>query len=315
MQFLAFLALFLPAFCMSASVLIIEPQAQSCQVKKMLLPSKKEEPLFRPPSCPKRLLISNSGKFFYSDESGSIFTLANKKTEKIGEFPTWSMSLMLDEKGRLVAGYLKDLKESDFSSTGEGDKRTENFSFEGKKYVSKDLPPWGVPYMAIAEVFENGKWTRIEVAPTKSEAGDTPQLSVLKKISSKTNGVSLEKLQMDSTCYSSLLNCNTQHPFAKKLLGEREGYGEIKTKSGAVFLFNVIYGDTPHASSPVFFLDSGAKDGIKINEERNQISLSMKDDLVLIGNEYDNKVSKLYDGNGEMIMAFPPSAQVVWYPE
>ena len=169
--------------------------------------------------------------------------------------------------------------------------------------------------MAIAANYKKGLWARIEMAPTKSNAADTPGLSILNVYNQKKSlGLNLSDLLTTSTCVGGVLNCSSEDKSVKKLMKDQEEYGVIPTARGSRFVFAVVFGDTPHAAAPLYYCQGNCQNPIKLKEvTEEQISLALKGDYLVVATEYDNMNPRIYDvKTGRLVVVIPHAKSAVW---
>ncbi len=309
------LILCLPFYCNSATLFYLDQsELDKCVAKTRVVGTKSEHTLLTAKTCPTAWVWD--GELIFYVEGGHLWRHDGKaKTEKLGSVPRPDVELWVNYKsGNPMIAYMAPVDENSVTSQESTDGLVFTYTFEGKTYKATGLPPWGTPWMAIIAEFKNGKWNRVEVAPTRGEAGDTPGLLVLKGYSERNRrSKSLREILMSATCYGGL-NCDASQPTIVNLLGKQEGYGAIKIKNGGTFAFATVSGDTLHATAPVYFCKTDCKKGIRLKDVMDQqIALSVSDTTVLIAREYDNTFPRVYDGrNGKLLFSLPKARNAIW---
>ncbi len=303
---------------------------QKCVATLLEIPSKKTMEVFSASACPDNLIWDTSERIIYYTQSGRLYSrpasdslsgLAESKNEKskdLGPLPEENVTLFLEkETNTLLIAYLVPLKEKQVRQFGLKENRKEVYTFENKKYDASQTPTWGLPYMAILAKLEKGKWKRLQIEPTKSAAGDTPGVSVLKKVSSK--GFVLKEVMNEMSCFSGLLVCDLQDKKILKLLklAETDNHGRVQTKSGNQFVFAAVFGHSPHAVPPVYFCKEDCETAIELKSiEDRQLAFGVQDDYVLVTSEYSNQNLRVFDGNsGQLIYESPRANSAVWFKE
>jgi len=276
--------------------------------------------------CPSAMIWDFDGgrRFYVADGhvySRPIRNSAATPTD-LGSLPTGEediQDIWLDEGDNLRAAYFAAIDPKKVTATpksvGEGDVST--YNFEGKQYVADKLVNWGVPWMAILVELRGGTWQRMEVAPTKWEAGDTNGLSALttpKKVKTKT--LSLKEMLAASLCAGSRLDCASELPAVKALVGKNvTQYGTLKLDEQHMMGFGVKFGDTAHASPPVFIGDKGLKKAKKLKDvTAEQLSIAAAGDFVLVADEYTNEHARVFRKTGELVWSQAKTASAIWYP-
>lgn len=177
------------------------------------------------------------------------------------------------------------------------------------------LPEWGTPYFAVvAELAPAGQWKRVARASTKSEAGETPGLSVVQEqLEARPGSSSLSDLLFAATCAESDCSAEAQglKPPKERLASLELGEGDELGHRGG-FLFKITYGDSPHAAPPVVHLRSGRV--LVPPAHHDQLSLSVGEGQLLLTGEYDGSHPRLYSTDGELLFEAPRATGAAWLP-
>jgi len=309
----------------SSTLFYLENAGQKCLAKTLELPQKSEKSILTISGpCPLNVIWDTENSvFYYSMEDGQVASHSYAKSpdiiKKLGAIPGESFELWLDNKtGKLMAATMMDVKDQNVTKVVKKDKTIYTYLFEGKKYVTDDLNPWGMPKMALLLELRDNKWKRLEIKPTNSEAGDTLGLAALQSyVNKQVSGIDMNKLLNVSVCNQDE-DCSTESPIAKKVLGKQaDGFGQLKTKFATVFYFPLLEGDTIHPSSPVIFCKDKCEKPLKFKEiKETQISLVLDDEYVMIGTEYTNGNPYIYNAKtGALILNLPKAEYAVWLSE
>lgn len=293
--------------------------SDECVSKYLEIPSKKETVLMHSKDCPKNLIWDMKNKTLYYTSEDFLFSrpldrskMGPQKLVKLPQKENFSISLDAEKHQPLIS-YLVEVPIEDYKFTGEGETRKEIYKFEGKTYETTTTPPWGIPYVAISAVLEKGKWKRLEVVPTKSEAGDTPGLDALSE--RKTEGLSMSEIAKDMYCYSKKLDCTAEDKKIAKLVKaeESDNYGHIETKKSE-FVFGTLFGDSMHASAPVFLCQNHCATSKKLKEvTETQIGLATQGDYLLVVNEFTGDNPRVYDADGKLVYDNSSASQTIWF--
>jgi hypothetical protein len=276
--------------------------------------------------CPREVLL---GKVFIAVEGASVkaYALDGKVTE-LAKLPAEDASVWVEEGGKVRAAWLVV---DGVTLSAKGDVVT----FEGKTFkVGGDdaaaFPPWGTPAMAILAELEGAgataKWKRIEAKPTKTDAGDTPGIGALSTRKAMKKGVlSIGELVAKMTCVGGVLECDAQGAAAKKLVGATDdvmlGTLPLNKSKGALVVFAVMFGDTPHAFAPVYLCSDGAsscKSSViveKKSAEQRQLGLSTQGGFAIVSEEYSSANAHVVDASGKVVLSLPQSRAVVFLPD
>ncbi len=304
----------LPIFCEATTLFYFdESKTSECTAKTLNVLTKSEKKLLTTKTCP-TAWVWDGKKIFYIENTQLSERTEDGQVKKLGSLPVSNPELWINStSGNPVIAYLTEAEEKVVTSEKTHSEPKSIFTFEGKTYIAEYLPNWGMPYMAILAELKDGKWNRLEIEPTRSGAGETPGLSVLNKYRDRKKGKTLSDILMSSTCQGGL-NCDANNESIKKLLGKQEGYGLLAVKGGGTFAFATVFGDSNHASSPVYFCEKDCTKGFKLKEVTElQIALSVNGDMVLIANEYDNTFPRIYDGkSGRLELSLPKARNAVW---
>ena len=311
-------ALFVSFPTLSESLFYFAVEKKECVGHTIKFPEKKDEVVFSIlGECPVNFIWNQPEKnIVYSMEDGKVFNYSFKSgvgvTKALGSLPGYGQEIWFDSKTKKLTAvtlvFMAD-KAVKTEKTTNGSKET--YTFEGKNYVTTDLPDWGSSIMAILLEYDQDAWRRIDIKPSKSEAGETPGADVLPGyVARQPAFIDMNKIIFASICMGEL-SCGIEDSIAKKALGEREGYGEISN-----FHFAVAYGDTPHASSPVFFCTGKCEKPLQLKEVvAEQLSLSLNKNYLLIGEEYTNADGLIYDiKTGNLFFKLPNPKISFWLP-
>ncbi len=190
---------------------------------------------------------------------------------------------------------------------------------------------WGLPAVAAVYQWDKSRWREVAKAATKMEAGDTPGISVLEKyIRSAKDSVTLQQLLMAATCLEQgcLQEGEESSPLPwpeikSKLTGaltadDELNAGFVAWPGEGVVVFNMLFGDTPHASAPLLFCDSQFRHPVltQTGEGRQrQIGLSRQGEYLLVTDEYSgNKPSVYRFAQKEPEFAYMNGKHAVWLP-
>ncbi len=324
MGYLVFLFCFLVAWESWGSTLFFleEVSDKKCVAKTMDFPSGNEKVLFSTSQCPSQIVWAKTRDRVYFTSNSKLWeqTLDKKNggPKVVASLPTENVSLWLDEPtDQLRIAYLKEVKPQDVITSEKGKEKNIFFRFEGKMYPAKDLEDWGLPYMAVAAELKDKKWVRLEVKATKSEAGDNLSIFILDTfVNKKSSNMNLESMLKKTTCRGDL-ECSIKNSSIKKLIGPSEdGYGYLETGAKNRFVFMTMFGDSPHAHTPVYFCPGPCAKGFKLKTSHDgQLSLSADLDHVFIATEYDNKKPYIFSAKtGKLIKNLPKARAAVWLP-
>jgi hypothetical protein len=310
----------------AAQLFYVQPgPSGSCTAKTLNIPGdpKEARTLFTAKNCPSALILEPGEKAIYTIEGRLLLKRPldrGGESKELARIPEEDANLWLErDSKRLRIAYLVEVKDRNvLRKTGKGGTVYE-VKFEGRRYEARDLPDWGLMFMAIVAELDGNQWRRLEIKPSKSGAGDTPGVEVLSaRVGRKELGVNLTARLEQATCSggSKELNCNSTDPAAKKLLGDVEGQGMLVTKNGTSFAFAIAFGDTNHAVAPVFFCRGNCARGSKVDLDlEGQVGLSLSGDYLLITSEYHGENPHVYEtGTGKRILALPDASSAVWLP-
>jgi hypothetical protein len=282
------------------------------------LPAKIEKIELSFNTCPSHLIWDGKRNRMLTVEDGHVWerTLKGENSKSLGKLPKNTGELWIDkDTGHPRFSFMIDVPDKNVKVEGKEIDQVHIYQFEGKTYKAQMLPDWGVAAMAITIEFKKGLWSRIEMAPTKTEAGDTPGITALETYNQrKSDGQNLSEILKLSTCIGGKLKCSTEDKNLKKLLANPEDAGVIKTPHGTQFVFPVGYGDSPHAGSPLYFCLGSCKKAVKLNEvKEDQIGLALDRDFLLVATEYDNAAPRIYDAKtGALILNLPNAKSAIW---
>jgi hypothetical protein len=272
--------------------------------------------------CPREVLL---GKVFIAVEGTSVKAYApDGKVTEMATLPAANANVWVEEGGKVRAAWLVT---EGVTMSEKGDAMT----FEGKPFKLMDgdvpvVPPWGMPAMALLAELEGAgataTWKRIEARPTKTEAGDTPGLSALRTPKTMKKGVvSIGDVVATMTCMGSL-ECDREDAAAKKLVGATDEIelGVLPLQGGAL-VFPVMFGDTPHATPPVYLCSDSAalcKKNVLIEKktkDQRQLGFAAQGDYAIVSEEYSSSNARVIDASGKTILSLPTSTSVVFLPK
>lgn len=292
----------------------------ACTAKLYDLASAKTRELFEAPACPSHV-IWNAAKarvIYVASDHVWIRSIDDAKAPAtdLGKLPAGELqALYLVAKTRNVrAATLVPVADKDVVTKGD----KVSYRFEGKEIVAEGVPPWGVPYMALLfELDAKGAWKRVQVKPTKWEAGDTLGIDVLDMSDQATDVASLGARLKEATCAGGKLDCSVDDKAVKKLVGADEESSAGIAKAGAVpfVAFKVMFGDSPHAVPPLFACNAvPCAKGTKLNVSGDQLGISVDSGSVLVTEEYTGAAPVVFDASGMEIMRLPRAKAAVWFP-
>ena len=195
---------------------------------------------------------------------------------------------------------------------------------DGASLPTSDLPHWGRPY--IASIWEmgakKGEWVRVVRRATKSDAGDTPGLSVLADFLDPF-GHSNESLLRSYTCDNE--QCRNDVPdalvrSASSLVGRplsSEGLSLWSVNpGGASVLFGIVMGDELHITAPVLLANSGAEGASLLQVgQRGQMGLGVQGGFLLVADELSGSRPIVVDLKLGAVRLQPKNATgAVWLP-
>lgn len=307
-------ALFIAQSSFAATLFYLKQELRGCHANTLELPNKKLTTLFTVPECPSQI-VWTGGKTLYVSENQLWEIGADKKSKSLARLP-WPVQSFWIEKSTQHPriGYLVLVDEKNIVEKGTGEKKKTFYRFENQLLDATDLVDFGSPNIAITAELQNGKWKRLEMKATKSEAGDTPHLTVLESFNKRAEeGTSLAALLSSTTCAGGKLNCEIDNPRIKKLVGKLEGYGSTDPLGKSQFVFNVVFGDSAHAASPVFFCKDKC---VKLKEVKSeQLAIARADGLVLVANEYTNDNPQVYsETTGTKLFELKEAQSAAWLP-
>lgn len=289
-----------------------------CLAKTVELPAKREKIELTFNKCPENLIWDGKRNRVLSIEGGSFWDrpLTGDSRKSFGRIPEHSGELWIDkDTGNPRFAFMVDVPDKNVKIEGKEMDQVHIYKFEGKTYKAKMLPDWGVAAMAITIEFKKGLWSRIQMAPTKTGAGDTPGITALETYNQrKSDGQNLSETLKQSTCIGGKLSCSTEDKDLKRLLANPEDAGVIKTSHGTRFFFPVGYGDSPHAGGPLYFCKGPCKKPVELKEvKEDQIGLALDQDYLLVATEYENAAPRIYDAKtGELILSIPKAKSAIW---
>jgi hypothetical protein len=289
-----------------------------CLAKTVELPNKIEKIELSFKTCPENLIWDGKRNRILTIEDGQFWErpLTGDNRKSLGKISEHSGELWIEkDTGHPRFSFMIDVPEKNVKVEGKEIDQVHIYQFEGKTYKAQMLPDWGVAAMAITIEFKKGLWSRIEMAPTKTGAGDTPGITALETYNQrKSDGQNLSEILKQSTCIGGKLQCSTEDKNLKKLLANPEDAGVIKTSHGTQFFFPVGYGDSPHAGSPLYFCQGSCKKAVKLNDvKEDQIGLALDKDYLLVATEYENAAPRIYDAKtGALILSLPKAKSAIW---
>lgn len=288
----------------------------TCVIKTISFPGKEERVLFSEKSCPTALIHDpQSNRFFYV-RAKRLWERAGDKVSDWGPLPMDTDSFTFwwqRTTDTLSLAYTAMAEEGDVTREGPEIDRQVSFRFEGKKYKAPGNE--GSPAMAILLDRKGGRWVRREVAPTTIESEFAFGLSVLKGLTKKvSDGINVVELRKRSTCGSSeQLKCEGDNPRLAKMF-TKDGYGQLPLSTGSL-VFAIAFGDSAHASSPVYFCnDAACTQRTKLAAvTEKQLAISKAGNFFFVAEEYSNDAPRVYDMTTKALLWSAPKAMsAVW---
>lgn len=289
----------------------------------------KTRQVFETNECPVEIIWDLRTQIITFHTSAKLVAWAwNKPSAKasVVELPTkHALDLWLDDK----SGYprLADIVPPEKVELMGKD---EALVYDGKKYSTAGLVPWGSNGLVLLYELQSGKWQRIAVAATKWGPVDAPGTAVLNEHRHvKQHTVSLKLLLDAGTCGKR--NCTfetleTSPDIKRKLMklvtnnpdkGEIPGYIAVDHTAG--LLFQQRMGDTYHATLPAFLCSNRCAEVKKLERvepfEGGGFSISIAGRLLLLSDEYSGRNGCVYSvDNANPILVLPPSQGAIWLP-
>lgn len=310
----------------------------AARVRDLATPGAKgERTLFTAKACPTNVLLSNTGALAIGVEGGAVksFGFDGKVTE-MAKLPAADAAIHLEENGKMRAAWVvtEGVKNKPVPA---GAKAKAIVTFEGKDYpVDEDavFPPWGTTGVAILAEHDGKGWKRIEVTPTKTDAGDTPHLDALKaQRKNKASVLAVDGLVMSMTCisgYHGKLACTPEAPAGArrellKLDKDIENVGTLELDRGGgknALAFNVMQGDTLHAFTPVILCTDGVascKAPVVVEKkgegQGRQLGIATQGGFTILSDEYSSSNARIVDATGKTVLSLPTSTAVVFLPD
>jgi len=207
-------------------------------------------------------------------------------------------------------------------STGDKPK----FVYQGKPYDASDLPPFGNAGLALQYELHEKKWQRVAVVATRFEAGDAPGIGVLER-RAKSGTVTLSQLLEQG------LAAKHEFPFAalgakpdlaKQLRSELgaadEGSndpGYLALDGGSGLLFQQQFGDSLHATPPVFLCRDRCARREQLRQlepfARTGVAITRHGRYALLADEYSGGNGRIYTADdAKPMLVLPPSQGATW---
>lgn len=253
----------------------------------------------RVPEVPKNLIWVIDRQEVYYSLKNEIFVASyadpEAQAKMLGTFPSGQIEptgMWLDQKTRR----LRILRMLPVPESGVIKQKDGHLLYQlesGKPVPGLNEPDWGVPYICqVWELKAPDQWTLVVQKGTKWEAGDTPGPDVVSDYMLET-GRSFERgYSQDSDDW---LSHRTEPPASwlqqnhlRPTDSEEEGLAQwVDPALGTGILFNLAFGDTLHAMSPVYYLAQGKAFKIEVFKGRaEQISFAKRAQFILITEEY-----------------------------
>jgi len=134
------------------------------------------------------------------------------------------------------------------------------FRRKGRLHADQGAANVGMPYFAVVWDLEaGGAWTEITAVPTNWEAGETLGLTVLSDaMTSKPGTYPLDEISVNALRTREwdgarlAVSATRRQDIARRLAAGDDGFGYLDWTAGTGIVFPIVYGDTPHASSPIY---------------------------------------------------------------
>lgn|GEM_PF-2754011 len=181
-------------------------------------------------------------------------------------------------------------------------------------------PGWGLPYVAKAFELARGKWTLLSQRGTKWMAGDTPGPSVVGELVAE-HGVSQHVLLDTYSCLSGICREEVPGAIADQISESKRGGVALSdfsylpsASTGTGVVFGTVFGDTLHATPPLFFVTrEGAVQALELRTDA-QIGLGIEQGYLLIVDEFSGEHPSVIDlGSGDVLFSGTGNG-AVWLP-
>lgn len=133
------------------------------------------------------------------------------------------------------------------------------FRRRGALHADQGASIVGAPYFAVVWDLEaGGAWTEIAAVPTNWEAGETMGLRVLSKAMTSQPGTYPLEISAGALWTSEwdgarlAVSAMRKRDIARRLAAGEDGFGYLDWTAGTGIVFPIVFGDLPHASSPVY---------------------------------------------------------------
>jgi hypothetical protein len=301
----------------------------------MRLPSGVRTPLFVASECPSAVVWDAQGGRQWFIAAGALWTHqegapaedVRREASLPAQVPVEEgrqSILWVDREGQPHIAFLFEAEKAGLTTqTVTEDGREQMYVlFDGQRLP---MPESTTAYVAECAALVDGRWKLVEVAATASDFGDALGLYALRSLPRRNasgptpRGVSLSDLIDRSTCAGKPCDRPVDAGTLRQLgmTGADAAAAELDAGHGTRVVFATSFGDTLHASAPVFLCRESCATAIRLSEvNESQIGIAVDDGILAITTEYDNADPRLYEAaTGELLFRLPDARSAVFLGE
>jgi hypothetical protein len=195
---------------------------------------------------------------------------------------------------------------------------------DGHRVPGLTFPPWGIPGVCIVlELRTAGHWSVAARRATKYGAGDTPGFDVVDKFRHERGASQLSVLE-SYTYVHQIIAGRSFHSTPQKFAARLRAAGPYSVEDFSYtsfegvncdLIFQVIEGDTVHASEPLFFAKEPNAElaRVKLSRSLDQIGFTQNGHLLLIAEEYSGDHPTVIDLRTGLL-SIDSGQSAVWIP-